>query len=142
MALYPLCKHGKQPREAIAFAAEAIERKVPTPGARDEALALLTIFGERAFPKLDIERIIGSEKMRESRMLRRVRQEGEMIRLRNDLLKVVRTKFGKEFEAEVADAINQSDDLVRLEQLFDATLLEGISATDFRVRLSAVDAGS
>src|SRR5262249_15152695 len=41
MALYPLCQHDKQPREAIRYAAAAIERKVPLPGARDEALALL-----------------------------------------------------------------------------------------------------
>jgi hypothetical protein len=140
MALYPLCQHGRQPREAITFAAAAIERKVPTPGARDEALALLTIFGERAFPKLDVERIIGSEKMRESRMLRRVRQEGELSRQRNNLLKVVQSKFGKAFEAEVADTINHMDDLAHLEQLFDATVLEGISADVFRRRLAAAEA--
>jgi hypothetical protein len=142
MALYPLCQHGRQPREAITFAAEAIERKVPTPGARDEALALLTIFGERAFPRLDVERLIGSEKMKESRVLRRMRQEGALATLRASLIKVVRAHFGEPFAAEVADTINSMEDLARLEQLFDATVLEGISADGFRMRLSAVEANN
>ncbi len=75
MALYPLCQHEKQPRKAIQYAAAAIERKVPTPGPRGEALALLTIFGEFAFPSLNVERIIGSEKMHQSKMLRRIRTD-------------------------------------------------------------------
>ncbi len=137
MALYPLCQHGRQPRDAIAFAAAAIERKVPLPGARDEALALLNIFGELAFLRLDVERVIGSVKMKESRMLRRIRQEEALQVKRTDLLKVVRRFHGEAFEAEVADTINHLDDLAELERLFDATLLEGISKDTFRMRLSA-----
>src|SRR5947209_3099764 len=62
MALYPLCQHDMQPRAAIQHAAQAIERKVTRSGPKSEALALLSIFGERAFPGLDVEHIIGSEK--------------------------------------------------------------------------------
>ena len=80
--------------------------------------------------------------MKESRMLRRVRQEGELLRQRNNLLTAVRSKFGEAFEAEVADTINQMDDLPHLERLFTATLLEGISADVFRMRLSAVEANT
>ncbi len=36
---------------------------------------MLTIFGEWAFPRLDVEGLIGSDKMRESRMLNRVREK-------------------------------------------------------------------
>src|SRR5262249_9450523 len=79
MALYPLCQHEMQPRAAIQHAAEVIEHKVTRPGPKSEALALLTIFGERAFPSLDVERIIGSEKMKESKILRRAREEGQLI---------------------------------------------------------------
>jgi hypothetical protein len=73
-------------------------------------------------------------------MLRRIRQEEALLVKRTDLLTAVRSKFGEAFEAEVADTINHLDDLPRLERLFTATLLEGISKDTFRRRLSAVEA--
>ena len=137
MALYPLCQHKKEPRAAIQHAAEAIERKVPMPGVRDEALALLTIFGETAFPRLDVERIIGSEKMKESKTFRRWREEGRLIEKRADLLKVVRGRFGEPFAGEVSVAISSLDDLARLDQLFDGVVLQGMSQEAFRAALTA-----
>jgi hypothetical protein len=139
MALYPLCQHGRQPRDAIAHATAAIERKVVGEVERGERLALLTLFGELAFPRLDVERIIGSEKMKESRMLRRVREEGQLIAKRSDLLKVVRGRFGEAFADEVAGPINALDDLPRLEQLLDAVVLQGASQDELRERLAAVE---
>ncbi len=136
MALYPLCQHEKQPRKAIQYAAAAIERKVPLPGPRDEALALLTIFGEFAFPSLDVERIIGSEKMQESKLFRRLMAAGELAARRQDLLKVVRRFFGEQFANEVAPAISALDDLARLDQLFDGVVLQGMSKEALRATLA------
>src|SRR5262245_14672969 len=117
MALCPLCQHDKQPREAIRYTAAAIERKVPLPGARDEALALRAIFGEQAFPQLDIERIIGSEEMKESRMLRRVSDEGELAAKRADILEALEARFGTPAVTELAPAVNELAELERATRL-------------------------
>jgi hypothetical protein len=119
MALYPLCDHGRRPRDAIAHAAAAIEAKVPGVVERDDRLALLSIFGELAFPSLDVERIIGSEKMKESRMLRRIRTEGELRAGRAAILRVLRTRFRTEPPADLASALDAVDDVGRLETLLD-----------------------
>jgi hypothetical protein len=119
MALYPLCEHGRRPRDAITYAAGVIEAKVTGEVERAERLALLSIFGELAFPKLDVERMIGSEKMKESRMLRRIRQEGELAARRADILRVLRARFQAEPPLEVASALDAVDDLSRLEPLLD-----------------------
>ncbi|HEX5270636.1 MAG TPA: hypothetical protein VFW33_09130 [Gemmataceae bacterium] len=61
MALYPLCRHGRPAAEAIRYAAAAIERQdAGAPELKDD-LALLNIFGELAFPHLDVGRIIGRD---------------------------------------------------------------------------------
>jgi hypothetical protein len=75
-------------------------------------------------------------------MFRRIRREAALQVLRRDLLKVVLSYFGKAFADEVADTINTLDDLPRLERLFNATLLEGISADVFRMRLSAQESSN
>lgn len=119
MALYPLCDHGRKPRDAIAHAAAVIETRVPGSVERDERLALLAIFGELAFPALDVERIIGSEKMKESRMLRRIRNEEALLSRRADILRVLRARFQTEPPADLATALDAVDDVERLETLLD-----------------------
>ena len=115
----PLCRHGRPPREAITHAVQAIERKVSAAGPRADALALLEIFGGLAFPRLDVERIIGSEKMIESKMLRRIRQEGELLRQRANILRVLRTRFGAGADAEFTATLDAIDDMAQLEPLLD-----------------------
>src|SRR5207302_1685596 len=100
-------------------AAEVIERKVSRPGPKSEALALLSIFGERAFPTLDVERIIGSEKMKESRMLRRIRQESELVARRADIIQVLCARFGAPAATEFTAALDEMDDLSRFVPLLD-----------------------
>jgi len=119
MALYPLCQHEKQPRAAIRHAAEAIERKVATAGPRDDALALLSIFGEQAYPRLDVERIIGSEKMKESKMLRRIRQEGELAAKRSAILRVLRARFRSEPAPNLGSVLDAVEQPGQLEPLLD-----------------------
>jgi hypothetical protein len=125
MALYPLCQHGRRPREAIAHAAGVIESKVSAAGERAERLALLSIFGELAFPALNVEQIIGSEKMKESRMLRRIRNEV----LRDGILRVLRVRFRSEPPADVVSALEAVEEVGRLETLLDlAATCEDIEA--------------
>src|SRR6516162_4632389 len=54
MALYPLCRHGRTPPDAIRHAAEAIGRASADAPQRTDNLALLGIFGELAFPQLEV----------------------------------------------------------------------------------------
>src|SRR5438045_2879903 len=54
MALYPLCQHGEEPRRAVEHASEVIERTVVGDIERADGLALLSIFGKLAFPRIDV----------------------------------------------------------------------------------------
>ena len=134
MALYPLCQHGRQPRDAITHAAGVIEAKVASELERAERLALLTIFGELAYPTLDVERIIGSEKMKESRMLRRIRNEEALLGRRAAILRVLRPHLKADPPADLASMLDAVDDVARLESLLDlaATCAD---LTEFRAAL-------
>ena len=105
--------------EAITHAAQAIERKVTGAVERAERLALLAIFGELAFPRLDVEAIIGSEAMHESRMLRRIRNEEAVQGQRAAILRVLRARFGAEAAGPFSTPLEQIDELDRLEALLD-----------------------
>jgi hypothetical protein len=116
MALYPLCQHGEQPREAIIHASEMIERDVAPVGERATYLTLLSIFGKLAFPRLDVLRIIGREKMKGTTfyedVMRYERQES--------ILQVLRARFGPESAAEFTAALNEVTDPAVLKSLLDA----------------------
>ena len=79
MALYPLCDHKRQPREAITYAVGAIEAKLAALNERGTFLTLLGIFGQLAHPTLDVRQIIGVEKMKESKFYQEIMQEGEVV---------------------------------------------------------------
>jgi hypothetical protein len=132
MALYPLCRHGRAPRDAIRHAAGAIGRVVTARGEQAEALALLAIFGELAYPRLDIERIIGSEAMRESRFTRRLRAEER----RASLLDALDIRFGAAAAAEFADAVNAIEDGETLAQLHRLAI-RCATLDEFRAALQA-----
>jgi hypothetical protein len=136
MALYPLCRHGRSPRDAIRHAAEVIERTVTAPGERADALALLTIFGELAYPRLDIERIIGSEAMHESRFLRRAREEGYLEARRAGILQALEIRLGTSAATEFAAAVRAIDDLEILSRLFGLAV-GSATAEEFRAALQA-----
>jgi hypothetical protein len=113
MALYPLCRHGRRPQEAVRLAAEAIERRVSEPGERTDDLVLLSIFGGLAYPRLDVAGIIGRAKMQESRLLREVRVETR----RSDVLANLEARFGPESRAELESAVNAVTDYEELHRL-------------------------
>jgi hypothetical protein len=139
MALYPLCRHGRKPRDAVRHAAAAIEERLVDPGARADGLYLLNIFGGLAYPRLDIEGLIGREKMRESKVYRAAVEEGELKRQRTAILQVLRARFGPEVSAEFAAPLDALPSLERMEPLLD------VAATcahpeDFRAALGALPA--
>jgi hypothetical protein len=140
MALYPLCRHGRLPREAIRHAADAIERTVTAQGEREDQLFLLYIFGELAYPRVDVERIIGSNAMiRESKLGRRLRREGQVEAGQTALLIVLRNRFGDDAAAELGPAVNSVDDPEMLEHLLKQ-VVAGCSLDNFRSALTSAHA--
>jgi hypothetical protein len=136
MALYPLCRHGRTPPEAIRHAANVIGRTVAESSEREDQLFLLGLFGELAYPRLDVERILGSRAMRESKLVRKFRREARVEQLQADLLLVLRSRFGDAGATELTAAVKAVDDLELLERLFDQAL-SGVSLEDFRATLTA-----
>jgi hypothetical protein len=121
MALYPLCRHQRPPREAIRHAADVIEQKLPDPGEQADGLFLLSIFGGLAYPQLDVVGIIGREKMKESKFAQEMRQEGRqegrIENARENILDLLNARFGKDAAAEVSAAVNAIEQPKVLKQL-------------------------
>jgi hypothetical protein len=136
MTLYPLCRHGQAPPESVRHAADVIERDVASAGERADLLYLLEVFGELAFPRLDVAEIIGRDKMIfDSKFGRELKREAELKRLRTDLLKVLRSHWGEEAVTEFTPALNAIENLKRLERLFDQALA-GMGLDEFRAALA------
>ncbi len=129
MALYPLCRHGQAPREAVTHAAQAIEQATPGAGQRADLLVLLDIFSKLAYPTLNAADIIGRAKMAGS-----FAEEIEINRLQADLLKVIRRFLGEAAVTELAPKIKALGDVKRLDRLFDQALA-GATLEDLRTTL-------
>ena len=118
MALYPLCQHGEEPRRAVQHASDVIERTLVGDIERADSLALLSIFSGLAYPRLDINGIIGKTKMKESRFAREMREEGasrSQFRLVRDLtLDVLRVKFGTIATKDLPEMMNTIEDVTFL----------------------------
>jgi hypothetical protein len=126
MALYPLCRHRRNPSEAVRHAAQAIEQTLSAPGDREDQLFLLSIFGALAYPRLDVERIIGSAAViGESRIVKRIRREGLLEARQADLLIVLAGRFGDDVAAQLAPLVNSVDDPQLLENLLKQVVAGG-----------------
>jgi len=119
MALYPLCQHGQQPKDAIRHAAGVIDSKVAALGERGTFLTLLGIFGRLNYPRLDVLRIIGVEKMKESTFYQEIMQEGELAGRRADILQVLRARFRAEPPGGIASALDGMKQTKQLKTLLD-----------------------
>ena len=117
MALYPLWQHGEQPRRAVQHASDVIERSVSGGIERADGLALLSIFGGLAYPRLDVNQIIGRHHMRESRLFREAREEGQLDARRADIITFLRARFGQTSVAQLEGAVNALDDSELLSRL-------------------------
>jgi hypothetical protein len=122
MALYPLCRHRQQPRDAILHATGVIEAHTPDTPARDDFLAYLNTFGRLAFPRLDVAAIIGREKMKDSPFLREIMNEGRIEAMRADILRILARRFGEEAAPPLTPLLAECTDLDRLGELFDLAL--------------------
>jgi hypothetical protein len=117
MALYPLCRHGKTPRQAVAHAAAAIGRARGSARRRADLLTVLGIFGRLAYPDLDTFALIGREQMKESPAYQEIMNEGSVLTLRAATLVNLEERFGKEAAEQVRADLQSVEDLTRLERL-------------------------
>jgi hypothetical protein len=122
MTLYPLCQHQRRPRDAITHAAGQIEAHTAEGPDRADFLAFLSVFGQLAFPRLDIETIIGSEKMKESPFLRKIMDRGQMEAKRADILAILRRRFGAAADGSLVVRLDECTDLDRLTELVGMAL--------------------
>jgi hypothetical protein len=74
--------------------------------------------------------------MKESRLARKFRRDGEVERLQTDLLMVLRTRFGDEATPELTSDVRALDDLELLERLFKQALTV-VPLDEFRSALPA-----
>jgi hypothetical protein len=117
MPLYPLCHHGRRPREAVVHAAGVIRDRLPAGPEQADALFLLSIFGNLASRGLDAVALIGREIMMESRIGREMRDIGRVEQTRELVLAVLEFRFGAEVAHGFAESVNAVDDLAQLNEL-------------------------
>jgi hypothetical protein len=141
MPLYPLCRHRRRPREAIAHAAAAIEQGEPDSVVRADLLTFLGIFGKLAYPLIDTMTIIGREKMKESTFYQEIldegRAEGRLKTSRAYILDALEARFGREAAAEYQSSLSAIVDPDKLDQMFRmAVRCSGLA--EFRRALSTL----
>jgi hypothetical protein len=117
MALYPLCRHSKTPRQAVVHAAAAIGRAVAGARPRADLLTVLGIFGRLAYPELDTFALIGREQMKESPAYQEIMDEGRVEERRADIRINLEERFGRAAAEQVRADVQSIEDRARLERL-------------------------
>jgi hypothetical protein len=141
MALYPLCRHRRSRKQAVAHAAEAIVARTPNHILRADLLTTLAIFGKLVYPTVDVLAIIGREQMKESKFYEEVREEGRVEERRNALLDTLDLRFGSGPTAELAEDLRGLNDLGQLAEL-NRVAVTCRRLADFRRALAEATAGT
>jgi hypothetical protein len=123
MALYPLCRHSRPPRQAVTHAAAAIGRAGGSSRQRADLLTVLGIFGRLAYPDLDTFALIGREQMKESPAYQEIMDEGSVLTRRADILDNLEARFGPEAAEQVRGDVQAVEDLARLGRLHRLSVL-------------------
>jgi hypothetical protein len=117
MTLYPLCHHGRRPREALEHAARVIRDHVPVRAEQADALFVLSIFSNLGSPQLDAVSILGMELIMESRVCREVRLLGRLEQVRSDIGELLQARFGPTETEALRQRMEGIDDLAQLQPL-------------------------
>jgi len=113
MALYPLCRHGRSPNQAIAYAAGSIMAATSDTIVRADLLTTLAIFGNLAYKHVDVVSLIGREHMKESRFLTEIGNE----RAQEYVLAALEERFGPQAAASCREAVQRVTNEDKLRQL-------------------------
>ena len=108
---------------------------------RADALALLSIFSGLAYPRLDVNTIIGRSKMKESRLFREAREEGVVAARRADIVTFLRARFGEKAATQVEPVVSSVEDAALLSRL---VILAGTCSgpDEFRAGIPAMQSTS
>jgi hypothetical protein len=117
MALYPLCRHGRAPREAVSYAAGAIQTATPDTIRRADLLTTLAIFGKLAYRRLNVEDLIGREQMRESPLYEEIKDEGRVESFQAAVLENLEVRFGRAAAVQFAPVVRRVTRLEKLRRL-------------------------
>jgi hypothetical protein len=123
MALYPLCRHSRPPRQAVTHAAAAIARASGSARERADLLTALGIFGRLAYPDLDVFTLIAREQMKEAPVYREIMDEGRVEARREDILDNLEARFGTEAAEQVRADVQTVESLARLGRLHRLSVL-------------------
>jgi hypothetical protein len=134
MALYPLCRHGRQPREAVTRAAAAIKATTPDTIRQADLLTTLAIFGRLAYRRLEVMDLIGREHMKESPLFAEIQDEARLETRQADVLEALVVRFGRETAARFTDAVHRVDNLEKLGRLHRLAI-RCATPEDFQKRL-------
>jgi hypothetical protein len=141
MTLYPLCRHGQPPPEALIHAAGVIERRESDAVRRADLLTILSVFGKLAYPDIDPKEIIGRQKMKESPFYQEIMDEGRVEKGRAYILAVLQERFGPRAAAAIAPAVNAVTDVPQLD-LLHRLAIRCSGLDEFREALPAADEGT
>jgi hypothetical protein len=117
MALYPLCRHGRSPRQAVSYAAGAIKAVASDTIVRADLLTTLAIFGKLAYKQYDFLSLIGREQMKESPLYEEIKDEGRLETGQAYVLAVLEERFGSAAAAPFTDAVHRVSKLAKLDRL-------------------------
>jgi len=120
MALYPLCRHGRPAKQAVAYATGAITAATADTIIRADLLTTLAIFGKLAYRQLDVMGLIGREHMKESALYAEIGDEARVETAQADVLAVLEERLGGPAATSCRDAVQRvtkQDKLRRLLRL-------------------------
>jgi hypothetical protein len=117
MALSPLCRQERPPREALAHASAAITARTADVIERANLLTTLGIFGKLAYPGFDVMELIGREHMKESPFFYEIMEEGRLEKARQYILTTLKERFGPSAAKEFARRLNAITDIKQLDRL-------------------------
>jgi hypothetical protein len=133
MALSPLCRQQRPPREVLTHAAEAIATRTPDAIQRSDLLTTLAIFGKLAHPDINVVDLIGREQMKESQVIEEFREEARVEQGREAVLQVLGARFGRRAAAEFRPLLRTVDKLAQLNRLLRIAA-QSIDLEQFRAR--------
>jgi len=138
MPLYPLTRHELPLPEAVAHAANVIQRRELDGYRRADLLTTLAFFGRLRDRRLDVLSIIGREQMKASELFPELAREAEVARARKYILHAIELRFGAAAAKEFEKAVGRVENLDQLEALHGIAI-KGRRVTQFRKALEGME---
>ena len=122
MALSPLCRQERPLHDVLTHAAEAIAARTPDAIQRADLLTTLAFFGKLAHPGIAVMDLIGREQMKESPLYEEIKEEGRLETARQNILQILKERFGASAAREFASRVNAITDSKQLNRLLRLTV--------------------